>query len=133
MPRLLLQPLAFCILFATPAAARAQASTALHSPPRAPLSGEVTDVVMKGKSVEVRFRNTGVQSAAIVGELQVRTEDDSLLLALPLVEARIVKAGAEEKLRVPMPALPRGRYVLYAVVSYGGDTLTAAQAALEIR
>ena len=138
MSRRLLQPLALLALLTAPLAAGAQ-SSADHSAsgeaaaPRVARNGEVTDLVVKGKSLEVRYRNTGAEPTAILGELQVRSEDDSLLLAVPLVEDRVVKAGREEKLRVPMPALPRGRYVLYAVVSYGGDTLTAAQAALEIR
>jgi len=32
-----------------------------------------------------------------------------------------------------MPALPPGKYQLFGVVDYGGESLTAARAALEIR
>ena len=78
---------------------------------------------------------SGVQAAlaAPAGEVQVRAGDDSLVVAVPLVEGKRIEAGRRETFRVAMPALPPGKYTIYAVVDFGGETLTAAQAELEIR
>jgi hypothetical protein len=97
------------------------------------LNGEVHDMYVKGKSLEVRYHNSGTVSADIVGEIQVRDEADELIVAVPLVESRRIAAGKRETFRVAMPTLPPGKYTIYAVVDFGGAELTAAQAALEIR
>lgn len=97
------------------------------------VDGEVSDVVLKGKSLEVRYRNTGTVSTELVGELQVRSEDDELVASVPLVEAFRIDAGKQQTFKVAMPTLPPGKYTLYAVVDFGGRELTAAQAALEVR
>lgn len=97
------------------------------------VDGEVSDVVLKGKRLEVRYRNTGTVATELLGELQVRTEDDSLVATVPLVESLRIEAGKRQTFTVAMPTLPPGKYVLYAVVDFGGHELTAAQAALEVR
>lgn len=97
------------------------------------VDGEVSDMYVKGKSLEVRYRNTGSVTTELLGEVQVRTEDDSLVATVPLVEARRIGAGKRETFRVAMPDLPPGKYTIVAVVDFGGHELTAAQAALEIR
>jgi hypothetical protein len=97
------------------------------------VDGEVSDVVLKGKLLEIRYHNTGTVATALLGELQVRAEDDSLVATVPIAESVRVEAGKRQVFRVPMPALPPGKYTLYAVVDFGGAELTAAQAALEIR
>jgi hypothetical protein len=96
------------------------------------VDGEVRDMYVKGDSLEVVFANTGRKAVAIVGEVQVRGADDELLLAIPLDSASVA-AGKVRKMRVAMPALAKGSYVMYAVIDFGGTDLTAAQAALEIR
>jgi hypothetical protein len=111
------------------AALRAQNAPTLPVPA---VDGEVSDMFVKGKSLEVHYRNVGTVATAIVGEVQVRTADDSLVMTVPLVESMRVDAGRKATLRIPMPALPRGKYTLYAVVDFGGEQLTAAQAALEV-
>ena len=88
---------------------------------------------VKGKLLEVRYRNTGTTATDIVGEVQVRVSDDSLVIAMPLVERKRIAAGRRETFRVAMPALPPGKYTIYAVVSFGGEAMTAAQAELEIK
>lgn len=134
-PLMALAILLFALLALLPAAAiTAQAAPA--SPSAAPLAtvdGEVSDMFVKGNSLEVRYRNTGTTATEIVGEVQVRDGDDSLVAAVPLVEGTRVDAGKRKTFRVAMPSLPPGRYTMYAVVNFGGDTLTAAQAELEIR
>lgn len=134
-PLMALAILFFALLALLPAVAiTAQAAPA--SPLAAPLAtvdGEVSDMFLKGKSLEVRYRNTGTTATEIVGEVQVRDGDNSLVAAVPLVEGTRVDAGKRKTFRVAMPSLPPGRYTMYAVVNFGGDTLTAAQAELEIQ
>ncbi len=136
-PLMALAILLFALLALLPAVAiTAQAAPASPSASAAPLAtvdGEVSDMFLKGKSLEVRYRNTGTTATEIVGEVQVRDGDNSLVAAVPLVEGTRVDAGKRKTFRVAMPSLPPGRYTMYAVVNFGGDTLTAAQAELEIR
>lgn len=111
------------------------AATNVATPVTVPdsVDGEVSDMYVKGKSLEVRYKNTGSAATDIVGEVQVRDASDELVMALPLVEGRRVSAGRSEKFRIAMPTLPPGKYTLFAVVDFGGAALTAAQAELEIR
>lgn len=129
-PLMALAILLFALLALLPAAVvQAQAAPATA----APVDGEVSEMFVKGKSLEVRYRNTGATATEVVGEVQVRDSDDALIAAVPLVEGKRVKAGKRETFRVAMPTLPPGKYTIYAVVNFGGDSLTAAQAELEIR
>lgn len=127
--------LALLALFpgATVRAQSAPAPTPAPSVRADTVDGEVSDMVVKGKSLEVRYRNIGTVPTELLGEIQVRTTEDELVATVPLVEAVRVEAGKSQTFRVPMPALPPGKYTLYAVVDFGGAELTAAQAALEIR
>ncbi len=130
-PLMALVILLFALLALLPAAV-IQAQSPAASPP-ATVDGEVSDMFVKGKSLEVRYWNTGTTATDIVGEVQVRDADDSLIVAVPLVEGKRIHAGRRETFRVAMPALPSGKYTMYAVVNFGGDALTAARAELEIR
>lgn len=96
------------------------------------VDGELSDMYVKGDSLEIVFKNTGKQRARIIGEVHVQASDDSVVTAIPLEEATVL-AGATRRLRVAMPKLPRGNYVLLAIVDFGGDQLTTVQAALEMR
>jgi len=111
----------------------ASGTTSISVDPPAERDGEVADMYVKGKQVEVLYRNTGRTATSILGELQVRDRDGELVATATLVEGRTVGAGRSEKLRVAMPALAPGHYTLYAVVDFGGESLTAAEAALEIK
>ncbi|HEY0929379.1 MAG TPA: hypothetical protein VGE27_05625 [Gemmatimonas sp.] len=108
-------------------------TTVTDTLPAPVVDGEVSDLLLKGKQLEVRYRNTGSVATTIVGELQVRDEFDEIVLAVPFADARRVDAGRAEKFRLAMPQLAPGHYTLYAVVDFGGEQLTAAQAALEIK
>lgn len=96
------------------------------------LDGELSDMYVTGDSLDVVFRNTGKQRANIVGEVQVQTADESVVVTLPLDSATVL-VGATRKFRVAMPKLPKGKYVLVALVDFGGEQLTAVQAALEMK
>jgi len=133
-PLMALAILLFALLTLLPAAAmQAQTTPPAGPAPVATVDGEVSDMFVKGKSLEVRYRNTGTTATEIVGEVQVRAGDDSLVAAVPLVDGKRIEAGRRETFRVAMPSLPPGKYTIYAVVNFGGETLTAAQAELEIR
>lgn len=96
------------------------------------IDGEVSDLVLKGKRLEITYRNIGTVATAIVGELQVLDVDGEVVDAVPFVEGRRVDRGKVEKFTVPMPVLPPGRYTLYALVQFGGPALAAAQSELEV-
>lgn len=131
-PLMALVILLFALLALLPAAA-IQAQSTSAGPVPAAVDGEVSDMVVKGKSLEVQYRNTGATATEIVGEVQVRADDHSLVAAVPMVDGKRIAAGRRETFRVAMPSLPPGKYTIYAVVDFGGDMLTAAQADLEIR
>ena len=133
-PLMALAILLFALLLLLPVAAiQAQAVTAAAPSVVVTVDGEVSDMFVKGKSLEVRYRNTGTTATEIIGEVQVRLGVDSLVVALPLVEGKRIEAGKRETFRLAMPSLPPGKYTIYAVVHFGGEALTAAQAELEIR
>lgn len=133
-PLMALAILLFALLLLLPVAAiQAQAVTAAAPSVAVTVDGEVSDMFVKGKSLEVRYRNTGTTATEIIGEVQVRLGVDSLVVALPLVEGKRIEAGKRETFRLAMPSLPPGKYTIYAVVHFGGEALTAAQAELEIR
>jgi hypothetical protein len=97
------------------------------------VDGEVVDLVLKGKQLEVVYKNIGRVTTEILGELQVRDPEGNVVDAVPFVEGRRIAAGKTEKYRVNMPALPPGKYTLFALVHFGGPALAAAQADLEIQ
>ena len=103
-----------------------KASTAVR------VEGELTDMYVKGDSLEVIFKNTGKVRTNILGEIQVQTVSDSVV-ATVLLDSATVLAGATRRFRVAMPKLPRGNYLLVALVDFGGERLTAVQASLEMR
>ena len=93
----------------------------------------MVDLVLKGKQLEIVYKNIGRVTTEILGELQVRDLEGNVVNAVPFVEGRRIDAGKTEKYRVNMPALSPGKYTLYALVHFGGPALAAAQADLEIQ
>lgn len=101
--------------------------------------GEVSDVRIapvagaKGAApqAQVTFRNTGALHVAAQGRLEIRREDNSLLASVPLPALHALP-GAESVTTVALPAFPPGRYVLLAIVDYGGTELAAAQLEHEV-
>ncbi|MBL0172765.1 MAG: hypothetical protein IPP90_19065 [Gemmatimonadaceae bacterium] len=112
------------------------AATSPSSAPVPAIDGKVRNLVItgqKGDTLEITYANTGSSTTIIAGEVQVHVSQDSVAASLPFVDAQIVKPGETQRFRVPMPKLAKGRYMLLAIVDYGGETMTAAQAKLEIR
>lgn len=94
--------------------------------------GELSNMYVKGDSLEVIYKNTGKVRTNIVGEIQVQTAGDSVVTTMPLDSATVL-VGATRRFRVAIPKLPRGKYLLVALIDFGGEQLTAVQAALDIR
>jgi hypothetical protein len=113
------------------ASLRAQTTPTATGAP-ASVDGEVSDLVLKGKQLEVTYRNIGTVATSILGELQVRNEEGDVVSAVAFVEGRRIDAGKTEKFKLAMPVLAPGKYVLFAVVQFGGPELAAAQADLEV-
>lgn len=97
------------------------------------IAGEVRNMVLQGDSVEVTYANNGTLPTIITGEVQVYLTEDDLKATMVFAEALAVNPGATHRFRVAMPKLDRGRYTMIAIVDYGGETMTAAKAALEMR
>ena len=100
------------------------------------IDGKLRNVVItgaKGDSIEITYANTGTMATAIVGEVQVFVSEDEVVATVPFADAQIIRAGTTQRFRVAMPKLAKGRYTLIAIVEYGGETMTAAQATLAIR
>jgi|GEM_PF-1332299 len=111
----------------------AVASVPVYVTPTAVVSnGDVQNMFVTGDSLEVVYANIGNVRHDIAGQVTVRTASDSVVMTLPLPSTTVL-AGTTRRFRVARPALRPGAYVLYAIVDFGGEELTAIQAALEIR
>lgn len=97
------------------------------------IAGEVRNMVIKGDSIEITYANTGTTPTTIFGEVQVHVNEDEIAASLPFADDVTIKAGATQRFRVAMPKLAKGRYMLLALVEYGGENMTAAKATLDMR
>ena len=100
------------------------------------IDGRVQNVAItgaKGDTIEITYANTGTTTTIIAGEVQMHVSRDSVAATIPFVDSQIIKPGETQRFRVSMPRLAKGRYMLLAIVDFGGETMTAAQAKLEIR
>ena len=67
------------------------------------------------------------------GAMEVRRLDNSLVSKIDFDEIPVLP-GARRIIRFPIPAnLPPGRYVLLALLDYGGGELAAGQLEYEVR
>jgi P pilus assembly chaperone PapD len=101
--------------------------------------GQVTDVAIHSASVanakdtvEVAFQNTGTKHVVGRGRVEIRRPDNTTaaVVELPLAYAL---PGATMRVRAQLPALAVGRYVVLAVMDYGGSEIAAAQLEHEVR
>lgn len=79
----------------------------------------------------VRFRNTGGLPAIVHGEIEYRTLDNKAVMR-DSVPTLYVLPGAARRARVPLPKLPRGHYVVLALLDFGGSEVAAGQIPLDI-
>jgi P pilus assembly chaperone PapD len=78
------------------------------------------------RAVELTVANTGGRHLEASAELQIRTPDNTVLQTLELPTAYVL-GGARVRVRVPFPDLASGRYVLLAILDYGGAEFAAGQ------
>ena len=109
----------------------------------APLSGEVTAMSVEhraapGRAIDsppraltLSFRNSGARQTETHGKVEVRRLDDSVLSTIEIPDFPTLP-GATRRLDLAIPSLPRGKYVLLAMLDYGGQEIAAGQASLEI-
>jgi len=101
--------------------------------------GQVTDVAIHSAgsagakdTVEVAFQNTGTKHVVGRGRVEIRRPDNTTaaVVDLPFTYAL---PGATMRVRAALPALAVGRYVVLAVMDYGGAEIAAAQLEHEVR
>ena len=84
-----------------------------------------TDSASTASSIEVTFCNTGAKHVVTEGVLEVRQADNRVVTKIPLPPVYALP-GAHHTVKVPMPKLPPGQYVLLATMDYGGGDIAAA-------
>jgi P pilus assembly chaperone PapD len=83
------------------------------------------------KQVVVTYHNTGAKQTLTHGTLEVRRPDNTVVTKVDIPEFPTLP-GATRRLGVPLPKLPRGKYVLLALLDYEGSEIAAGQVDLEI-
>jgi len=107
------------------------------------LDGQVADVVMRAgtapdstgqmkDTVEVAFQNTGTKHTVARGKVEIRRPDNTTVAVITLPPAYALP-GSTMRVRAALPALASGRYVVLAVMDYGGAEIAAAQLEHEVR
>jgi len=105
------------------------------------MNGQVADVAVHAAArdsanakdtVEVAFENTGTKHVVGRGRIEVRRPDNTTVAVVELPPAYALP-GATMRVRAALPALAIGRYVVLAVVDYGGTEIAAAQLEHEVR
>lgn len=105
-------------------------------PPSLRAKGEVTALTIgAGKpdsagivanELTVEFENTGQKHLTTPGEVQFRRPDNSIAATVKLPISYTLP-GAKSAIKVALPKLAPGRYIVLAVLDYGGDELAAGQ------
>ncbi|HEX9108041.1 MAG TPA: hypothetical protein VF832_12450, partial [Longimicrobiales bacterium] len=90
------------------------------------------EAAARRRSARITFRNTGEAHLRVKGSLEIRRNDGSGAGAVDLGEVPIAP-GAERRIDAVLPALPAGKYVLLALLDFGGDEIAAGQAELEVQ
>jgi hypothetical protein len=83
-------------------------------------------------ALQLTFRNIGTSQLAVHGEVEVRSLDNQLVHRASVASVPVLPA-AQRLLTVPLPALPPGRYMILALLDFGGAELVAGQLAYEVR
>lgn len=109
----------------------------------APQNGEVTAMaIARGptadassdgtrRSLDVAFHNSGARQTETHGTVEIRRLDNSVATSIEIPSFPTLP-GATRRLSVPIPPLAAGKYVLLALLDYGGQEIAAGQASLEV-
>lgn len=85
-----------------------------------------------GRSLSISFRNLGGMHLAARGNVQFRRLDNSVAAEIPVAEFPTLP-GAKRNLLVEVPQLPAGRYVVLAMLDFGGAEIAAGEIELAQR
>lgn len=109
-------------------------------PEGAGADGQVTDVTLARAPqdtarwrAEVAFENTGARHVTASGRLEVRRADDGATVAVVPLPPAYALPGATMRVAAEVPTLAAGRYVVLALMDFGGSELAAAQREHEVR
>ena len=80
--------------------------------------------------LKVAYRNIGGVHLMTRGTVELRRADNSVA-AIVRVDEFPTLPGAFRHLAVPLPAVPKGRYLVLALLDFGGTELVAGQVELE--
>ncbi len=83
-------------------------------------------------SLSLSFRNAGDVQLAVSGAVEVRRSDNSVVHRTEL-ESFPVLPEQRRRIATAVPTLPKGRYVLLALLDFGGSELVAGQMEYEVR
>lgn len=101
-------------------------------PPGLTRDGEVVDMAVHDGRVDVRFRNTGGLPLWVGGTVEYRRLDNSVAASDSIAEFPVLP-GARRRVQLRVSRLAPGRYVVLALLDYGGAEIAAGRAALEVR
>jgi hypothetical protein len=90
------------------------------------------DTADSAHDIELAFTNTGARHVVAQGSVEIRRLDNSLAarVAIPDIYAL---PGACQVTRIRVPKLAKGRYIVLALLDYGGDEIAAAQIEYEVK
>ncbi|MCX5762450.1 MAG: hypothetical protein NTW72_13270 [Gemmatimonadetes bacterium] len=92
----------------------------------APVTGAPGSGATRADSMEIVYRNPGTRQSLTSGEIEVRRPDNTVAARIPIAEFPVLP-GATRRLRVALPVLAAGRYVVLAMLEFGGEEVLAAQ------
>ncbi len=81
---------------------------------------------------QVLFRNTGTAHLVVKGNVNVRHADGSDFSTVDVPEFPVVPGGLR-RVDVPLPGIPRGKYLLVALLDYAGEEIAAGQTEFEVK
>jgi P pilus assembly chaperone PapD len=96
------------------------------------LEDALTEDVAPKIDATVKFTNVGELHVVGKGRLEIRRDDNSLVQAVTL-PTMYALPGATMEGKATLAALPKGRYVLVAIIDYGGRELAAGSIEHEVK
>ena len=97
----------------------------------AQIQRDSTAVDSLSRALSVLFHNTGSRHLLVHGTVEIRRPDNSLVSRVDVPEFPALPA-ARRRLNVTLPKLAAGRYVILALLDYGGREIVAGQAELQV-
>lgn len=82
--------------------------------------------------LSIAFRNLGDVQLQVRGAVEVRRDDNSVVKRTD-VDPFPILPSQRRVLHSMLPALPKGRYILLALLDYGGSEIVAGQLEYEVR